>query len=95
MSRNTVANAQLHARGRLPAAQAPRGRIVSQVFRGPDAATVAAVYHAACDMLEGCCPRAAAVLEEAEPDALAYLDFPPTTGSACAPTTCRGGPTGR
>ena len=28
-------------------------------------------------MLEGCCPRAAAVLEEAEPDALAYLDFPP------------------
>lgn len=33
---------------------------------------------AACGMLEGCCPRAAAVLEEAEPDALAYLDFPPT-----------------
>lgn len=33
---------------------------------------------AAGDMLEGCCPRAAAVLEEAEPDALAYLDFPPT-----------------
>lgn len=24
------------------------------------------------------CPRAAAVLGEAEPDALAYLDFPPT-----------------
>ena len=36
------------------------------------------MYHAACDMLAGCCPRAAAVLEEAEPDALAYLDFPPT-----------------
>ena len=54
------------------------GRIVSQVFRGRDAATVTAMYHAACDMLEGCCPRAAAVLEEAEPDALAYLDFPPT-----------------
>ena len=29
-------------------------------------------------MPEGCCPRAAAVLEEAEPDALAYLDFPPS-----------------
>lgn len=43
------------------------GRIVSQVFRARDAATVAAMYHAACDMLE-----------EAEPDALAYLDFPPT-----------------
>ena len=28
--------------------------------------------------VEGCCPRAAAVPEEAEPDALAYLDFPPT-----------------
>lgn len=54
------------------------GRIVSQVFRTRDAATVAAVYHAACDMLEEYCPRAAAVLEEAEPDTLAYLDFPPT-----------------
>ena len=53
------------------------GRIVSQVFRGRDAATVTAMYHAACDMLAGCCPRAAAILEEAEPDALAYLDFPP------------------
>ena len=54
------------------------GRIVSQVFRGRDAATVTAMYHVACDMLEGCCPRAAAILEEAEPDALAYLDFPPS-----------------
>ena len=54
------------------------GRIVSQVFRGRDAATVAAMYHVACDMLEGCCPRAAAILEEAEPDTLAYLDFPPS-----------------
>lgn len=54
------------------------GRIVSQVFRGREAATVTAMYHAACDMLAGCCPRVAAVLEEAEPDALAYLDFPPT-----------------
>ena len=54
------------------------GRIFSQVFRGRDAATVTAMYQAACDMLEGCCPRAAAILEEAEPDALAYLDFPPT-----------------
>lgn len=54
------------------------GRIVSQVFRGRDAATVTAMYHVACDMLEACCPRAAAILEEAEPDALAYLDFPPS-----------------
>ena len=27
-------------------------------------------------MLGNCCPKAAAVLEEAEPDALVYLDFP-------------------
>lgn len=54
------------------------GRIVSQVFRARDAATVAAMYRAACDMLEECRPRAAAVLEEAEPDAPAHLDFPPT-----------------
>ena len=52
------------------------GRILSPVFRGKDAATVAAMYHVAIEMLEECCPRAARVLEEAEPDALAYLDFP-------------------
>lgn len=39
------------------------GRIVSQVFRGRDATTVTAMHHAAYDMLEGCCPRAAAVLD--------------------------------
>jgi len=48
------------------------------VFRGRDAAAVTAMYHATCEMLEGCCPRAARVLGEAEPDALAYLDFPPS-----------------
>ena len=52
------------------------GRILSPVFRGKDAGAVAAMYHVAVEMLEGCCPRAARVLEEAEPDALAYLDFP-------------------
>ena len=30
----------------------------------------------ACEMLEECCPKAAAIMEEAEVDALAYLDFP-------------------
>ena len=54
------------------------GRIVSSVFHAGDAGTAVAMYHAACEMLEGCCPRAARVLEEAEPDALAYLDFPPS-----------------
>lgn len=48
------------------------------MFRGRDAATVTTMHHAACDMLKGCCPRAAAMLEKAEPDALTYLGFPPT-----------------
>ena len=70
-------------------------RIVSQVFRGRDAATVAAMYHVAYDMLEGCCPRAAAILEEAEPDAPAFLEDRRRTGSTCAPTTSRSGRTAR
>ena len=51
-------------------------RIVAPVFRAKDPNQVRAMYHLACEMLEGCCPKAARVLEEAEPDALAYLDFP-------------------
>ena len=54
------------------------GRIMSPVFRAKDAATARAMYHVACDMLRACCPRAADVAEEAEPDALAYLGFPPS-----------------
>ena len=54
------------------------GRIVSQAFRGRGAATVTAMCRAARAMPEGCCPGAAAVLEEAEPDALACLDLPPS-----------------
>ena len=51
-------------------------RIVAPVFRAKDADAVRAMYHVAADMLEGCCPKAAAVWEDAETDALAYLDFP-------------------
>lgn len=54
------------------------GRIMSPVFRAKDAPTATAMYHVACDMLRECCPRAADVAEEAEPDALAYLAFPPS-----------------
>ena len=54
------------------------GRILSPVFRAKDAATARAMCHVACDMLRDCCPKAAAVAEEAEPDALAYLGFPPS-----------------
>ena len=51
-------------------------RIVAPVFRLRDAGAVRAAYHLAIEMLEGCCRDAARILEEAEPDALAYLDFP-------------------
>ena len=51
-------------------------RVVAPVFRGKDAAAAVAMYHVACDMLRGFCPKAADILEEAEPDALAYLDLP-------------------
>ena len=53
-------------------------RIVAPVFRLREAVAVRAAYHLAIEMLEGCCPEAARILEEAEPDALAYLDFPPS-----------------
>ena len=51
-------------------------RIVAPVFRLKDEGAVRAAYHLAVEMLESCCPKAAGILEEAEPDALAYLDFP-------------------
>ena len=51
-------------------------RIVAPVFRLKDAGAVRAAYHIAIEMLESCCKDAARILEEAEPDALAYLDFP-------------------
>lgn len=53
------------------------GGIVSQAFRGRGAATVTAMCRAARAMPGGCCPGAA-VLEEAEPDALSCLDLPPS-----------------
>lgn len=51
-------------------------RIVAPISRAKDADQVRAMHHLACEMLEECCPKAARVLEEAEPDALAYLDLP-------------------
>ena len=50
-------------------------RIVAPVFRLRDAGAVRVAYHITIDMLAGCCSEATRVLEEAEPDALAYLDF--------------------
>lgn len=52
-------------------------RIMALVFRLREPAPRAA-YHLAIEMLEGFCLEAAHILEEAEPNALAYLDFPPS-----------------
>ena len=46
-------------------------RTVSSAFLKMDAATSVAIYQATCEMLGKCRPRAARVLEEAKPDALA------------------------
>jgi len=51
-------------------------RIVAPVSRLKGAGAVRAACHIAADMLEGCCPEGARILEGAEPDALAHLDFP-------------------
>ena len=51
-------------------------RIVAPVFRLREAGAVRAAYHLAIEMLGSCCPEAARILEEGEPDALAYLDLP-------------------
>jgi len=59
--------------------QQPERRVygmVAPVFRAKDADQVRVMYHLACEMLGERCPRAARVFEEAEPDALAYLDLP-------------------
>ena len=50
--------------------------ILRAVFDERDPALVRELYHLACEKITGICPRAAELLEEAEADALAYLDFP-------------------
>lgn len=50
--------------------------ILHAVFDERDPALVRQLYHLACDEIAGFCPKASALLEEAEADALAYLDFP-------------------
>ena len=50
--------------------------LLTTVFREDDPALVRALYHVAIDELQGICPKAAKLLEEAEPDALAYLEYP-------------------
>nr|WP_283171698.1 transposase [Curtanaerobium respiraculi] len=50
--------------------------ILKAVFASRDPELVRELYQLATEQIEGFCPKAAEVLEEAEADALAYLDFP-------------------
>ncbi len=50
--------------------------ILHAVFAEDDPALVRELYQRACREIGRICPAAAELLEEAEPDALAYLDFP-------------------
>lgn len=50
--------------------------ILHAVFSERDPDLVRELYHIACDEISSICPKAAGLLEEAEADALAYLDFP-------------------
>lgn len=50
--------------------------ILHAVFCERDPALVRELYHLACEGIAGFCAKAADLLEEAEADALAYLDFP-------------------
>ena len=52
------------------------GKALQAVFRETDPATVRSAYRAAIDAVGAMSARAGALLEEAEADALAYLDFP-------------------
>ena len=52
------------------------GRIMQAVFAESEPASVRAAYHAAIDAIGSFSDAAAELLEEAEADALAYLDFP-------------------
>lgn len=50
--------------------------ILHAVFAERDPDLVRELYHLACEEISSFCPKAAELLEEAEADALAYLDFP-------------------
>ena len=50
--------------------------VLHAVFAERDPGLVRELYHLACEVVGGICPKAATLLEDAEADALAYLDFP-------------------
>lgn len=51
-------------------------KVLKAVFAEGDPDLVRELYHLAIGEIEAFCPKAATVLEDAEADALAYLDFP-------------------
>lgn len=73
-----VVHLMRNAAGNAPTRQ-KRGAvlgILKAVFAERDPELVRELYQLATERIEGFCPKAAEVLEEAEADALAYLDFP-------------------
>ena len=73
-----VVHLMRNAAGKAPTRQ-KRGAvlgILKAVFAERDPELVRELYHLAIDEIGSFCPKAAEILEEAEPDALAYLDFP-------------------
>ena len=50
--------------------------VLKAVFAEADPDLARELYHLACGEIAGFCPKAAELLEDAECDALAYLDFP-------------------
>lgn len=67
----------------------------SLVFRAKDAEVVRVMYQLVIEVREDCCPKAAVILETAEPNALANSIIRISAGSACAQTTCGSARTGR
>ena len=70
LMRNAAGNAPTGwKRGAVPG-------VLKAVFAERDPGLVRELHRLATERIEGFCPKAAEVLEEAEADALAYLDFP-------------------
>ena len=70
-------------------------RIVAPVFRAKDPNQVRAMYHLACEMPGGAAPRPPASSRRPSPTPSPTSTSRSCTGSACAPTMSRKGPTGR
>ena len=90
-----VVHLMRNAAGSVPTRQ-KRGAvfgILKAVFAERDPEIVREPYQLAAERIEGFCPKAAEVLEEAEADALAYLDFPYGHHVRLRTNTCRSAPT--